>query len=478
MALYELKYYFVTFFLGLGCLFPFMTMYYRALGLTAAQIGFLGSVMPIFNFVLTPVWSFYADKYKSHKRLLGVATIISAVACLVFPILGNTKNDETTFLSALFFETLAILVLFAIFYAPTSTLLDTIVLHTLKTQKSKDLDDQTLYGRQRVFGSIAYGVGGFIVSFILDSIEENSSSATPSSMNIIFYGYALLNVVFCIGLVLFRQKTAQKSEDRLRQRLLDEEISIQRTSNTVQNDTNAEDHKPTFMQNVQELIVFSSKVGYIPYFWAFCFIMGSVLNMINSYCFLMLADKLNAPNQVFGLISISRILLEIPFFIWSGPISKLILSVFMPKPTSAVETNNAEAHKMLGYRYMMLFSMGVLSLRLLLYACMSAFQWSAWTGVGVEILHGVIYATFFSAAIQIASLSAPTHLQATSQGLFGGIYSGFGSTFGNLVGGVIYGSFGPTALWLSSLVLCIITMILYRSDIMRTTPVSNNIVAR
>jgi MFS transporter, PPP family, 3-phenylpropionic acid transporter len=182
MSLLMLKIYFVTSFLGLGCVFPFLSMYYRSIGLTDQQIGVLTALMPVMNFITTPFWSNLADKYNNHQRVLQITSFISAIACLLFLFLKNiSAGSSGQFFNALFLSTFALVSVFSFFFSPQSALLDVLVLRTLdKIGPTTGLDKQTLYGRQRVWGSVAYGGAGFFVSMLLKPGQN---------MDAIFYGY-------------------------------------------------------------------------------------------------------------------------------------------------------------------------------------------------------------------------------------------------------------------------------------------------
>jgi MFS family permease len=290
----------------------------------------------------------------------------------------------------------------------------------------------------------------------------------------------VLVFIFCISLQLSTSSekssaATRRSDDQQLHALLpteDEQQDIDgilKTANVEIDETANErsvESRPTTKPNLlaasKEILTYSKKISYIPYFWLFAFVMGAVMGMINNYLFLTLTDKLNASGPLLGVASIARIFLEVPFFFWSGAASKFILTFFMETDS---QNDSNSASKVIGYRYVMVFSMAVLVARLLLYTLMSWFSWNPWIDVVVELLHGVIYAAFYSSAIQIASLSAPEHLQATSQGLFGAVYSGIGSTSGNLFGGIIYGAFGPTILFGIACLICGLTATLYLFDI-------------
>lgn len=80
----------------------------------------------------------------------------------------------------------------------------------------------------------------------------------------------------------------------------------------------------------------------------------------------------------------------------------------------------------------------------------------------------MIYALFYSAAVQLSSILAPPNLQATAQGIFGAIFSGFGSTLGTFVGGMVYDVMGPTTLFTGLMVMNAVMVVVFVGDILKS----------
>lgn len=71
--------YYYVFYGALGSLFPFLNLYYQAVGMDPWQIGILGGIRPLIALLCAPVWSFVANKYKIRKIIL-VASLMSWIA--------------------------------------------------------------------------------------------------------------------------------------------------------------------------------------------------------------------------------------------------------------------------------------------------------------------------------------------------------------------------------------------------------------
>ena len=74
--------YYYVFYGALGSLFPFLNLYYRAVGMEPWQIGILGGIRPLIALLCAPVWSFVANKYKIRKIIL----VVSLMSWIAFTI--------------------------------------------------------------------------------------------------------------------------------------------------------------------------------------------------------------------------------------------------------------------------------------------------------------------------------------------------------------------------------------------------------
>ena len=48
---------------GKACLLPFLTLYFRRIGLTATQVGVICSLKSLAWFITAPIWTVMAKKY-------------------------------------------------------------------------------------------------------------------------------------------------------------------------------------------------------------------------------------------------------------------------------------------------------------------------------------------------------------------------------------------------------------------------------
>ncbi len=69
-VLLRYRIFFFLFFAGFGTTFPYLGIYFKQIGLSAASVGILAGVRPLIQFISGPFWSVLADKYRARKIIL------------------------------------------------------------------------------------------------------------------------------------------------------------------------------------------------------------------------------------------------------------------------------------------------------------------------------------------------------------------------------------------------------------------------
>lgn len=59
---------------AIGCVFPFLSVYYKQLGFSPNQIGIIAGVRPLIGFMSGPVWGSIADRCRIRKMMMLVST--------------------------------------------------------------------------------------------------------------------------------------------------------------------------------------------------------------------------------------------------------------------------------------------------------------------------------------------------------------------------------------------------------------------
>jgi MFS family permease len=139
----------------------FITQY---LGVSIENYGIIASVMACVSFPFMTVWGTLADGTGRPKAVLTVLAVLTA-ACfeLLFIKVGEKGSWKQ------FVYVLGVLIAYAAFCAGLQPLLDVIALKILSALPNFSKD---VYGRQRLWGTLAYAVVTLIAAFLMDAIGQ------------------------------------------------------------------------------------------------------------------------------------------------------------------------------------------------------------------------------------------------------------------------------------------------------------------
>ncbi len=127
---------------------PFLAPYYRSTGLDLAQVGVLLAIPGLLQVVAAPFWSLLADGLRLQRIMLPLA--IGASLLPVF-LIGQTQ---------VFAFLIVLVVCYSLAMAPVPALSDSATLALLG-------DRRDLYGSQRVWGAVGWGVSTLISGWLV-----------------------------------------------------------------------------------------------------------------------------------------------------------------------------------------------------------------------------------------------------------------------------------------------------------------------
>ncbi len=127
-------------FAAIGTLTPFITLYYRQLGLSGPRIGLLAALPSLAVAFLAPVWGAVADRFGLHRLVLRASFLLTALTAL-----GLSQVAE----ASTFGFILLLVGMLAFFAAPVAALVDSYGV-SISKQHGKS------YGSLRVWGSLGY----------------------------------------------------------------------------------------------------------------------------------------------------------------------------------------------------------------------------------------------------------------------------------------------------------------------------------
>jgi len=135
---------YIFFFAALGSMLPFLSLYLKKLGWSSGSIALILTAFPLGTLLSGPVWGTIADRIPNARYVLNIASILTFI--LAWCLVGIHQG--------IWF--LLILILFALCRAPLLLLVDTLTVKGLGK-------DSAQYGRVRLWGSIAFFVGVWLV---------------------------------------------------------------------------------------------------------------------------------------------------------------------------------------------------------------------------------------------------------------------------------------------------------------------------
>ncbi len=150
-------------FSALSFVIPYLAIYYEHIGIEEGRIGVLLAILPLGALFCAPMWGLIADATQQHKRLLIVA-VIGAIGAMMMV-------SRTTRFAAL----VPLVMTYAFFASPIIPLIDNTTLELLGGHRDQ-------YGRQRLWGSVGWGLSSPVVGLVLDRY----------GLSWAFHGYCLL----------------------------------------------------------------------------------------------------------------------------------------------------------------------------------------------------------------------------------------------------------------------------------------------
>lgn len=167
------KLFYFCFFAAIGCLVPFLNLYFAGKGLSGAQIGWLGSIAPLIALTANPVWGAVADRWQIHRQVLALCAFGGGVISLFYLVV-----DE-------FWPLMVVTIVLTFFRTPIGSLVDSAVLDMVRRIGGH-------YGRQRLWGSLGF----VLVTVVLGRFLSMDDLRVP------FWLHGILLGGVCAGLAL------------------------------------------------------------------------------------------------------------------------------------------------------------------------------------------------------------------------------------------------------------------------------------
>ncbi|CAG8569708.1 4085_t:CDS:2 [Paraglomus brasilianum] len=418
---------------GMGAALPFLPIFYKnSLNLSSSQIGIIFSIAPFIAAISCPLWTGLADKFQAHKAIMlvtYVAAVASIVAQMLLPRVDVAENDdqwneqdssESSGRGSIMAWVLFAASWFAFFGIPVNALVDSGVLKILGDKKE-------LYGEQRLWGSVSYGLCTFFVG-ILISASSIDAVFILFYISAIFFGLSVLFTDFNsasasnptsrpLSTYSYRAPTAFKP-------LIDIDDS--------DNDAGRSSHKPS--SAVMVLITNPSVATLL----VTMLLMGTAMAICNAFLLIFLSEDLKASSTVLGLTGPMSAITELLFFFYS----KDLISRF-------------------GIAQLIMFAHIATILRAITYIFLQPNSFSHVVALLVQSLNGMAFTSLWASGVTHLTNLSPPNLVSFSQGMMMAAFAGIGTGLGGLAGGLIYDNLGARAMFGAVIFITIISLIIY-----------------
>lgn len=375
----KLLYLFV--FAGLASFNPYFPIILQSKDLSKSMIGVLFSLVQLIGFFSTQFLGFIADHFQHHRRVF-IFLIFSTI--LFGTLLIFSKPLWLVIISTF---------LYAFIQKPLLPLLDSQVIGILaqlnhktsllnqdateEDNKIKKEDNRMKYGRNRVFGTLSFGLGALISGILTDH-----------------YGLVMLSVCSAFHLSIsgilslkLPRSIIKKQEKTTTIEMQDNSIEskaylIQKTdTQEVEGSGHLEPEEENLIAEVEEIekpivkpdnlenLSTSKKILSIftpptLVIWMTVFVISMNLFMITAYLLLFLKELPGTSDSLLGVVVSFGIIFEIPFFLFS--------SFFLER---------------LGVYGMLILSQSILIIRVFSYSFLS----NPWFVLMIEPLHGIAF---------------------------------------------------------------------------------------
>ena len=98
----------------------------------------------------------------------------------------------------------------------------------------------------------------------------------------------------------------------------------------------------------------------------------------------------------------------------------------------------------------------------------------AWIVLLLELLHGITFGLFYSAAVHICVQQSPVGMESTMQSLLDMTFAGFGVALGDMLGGVLFDLIGSSATFIVFSILVIVSTCLCQIFFLEASPDSSH----
>ncbi|XP_057290349.1 major facilitator superfamily domain-containing protein 6-like [Hydractinia symbiolongicarpus] len=372
-----------------GSYMPYINTFLISVGLTTSQAGLIYGTRLLITMCVGPIWGLLAD-YTGYRRVIFVVLCLGT-ALFIFPspwiakyfacngkeVQPNAIDDTNTSSTHVFYAMLVIGSISAPFDDPLIGYVDSAVVNVVKSSQN----DAT-YGRQRMMGSIGFGLANLLAGYAADNYTPEHMSKYTA---IFFVFLPSILLLIPVGLILFNQGDWQTNPNK--------------SNNQVFS---------------QVLVVLKNKENWMFFLTV---VVNSIATGINfGFVYLLMEEYMNSTKLIMGVSMTVACATELVFLAFSSSIIKF-LGGTMPATIIASLSH--------AIRYILI-----------------SYVENPWLVLPLQGMKCLGVALFWTSAIEKVTTITEREVRSTMIGLLNSIHYALGPAIAIFVGGYLYEIYG------------------------------------
>lgn len=391
----------------------FITEY---LGFNERHMGDITAIMALITFVAMTLWGTFADATGRHRLVLAASAVGMAGAFMLFLVRWTSSTAN-------FGSAIAVASLYSFFQSGMQPLTD---YQALKLLGQRSEFNKDLYGRQRLWGTIAYGATSYFVSLLIKK----------DGLTVLFYCVPITAGIFVVVLFAFAMPDAPKSlaavfrREQAPTREGGEKAAEKPGEGCVEKAAETASRKGRFKQLL--------KNPHYLFLLLVVFLTGSARAVMTNFLAHYLGKDMGLRREQLGIMANFGILFEVVIFFFGPWFIRTI-----------------------GIYWMLILSQLAMVVRCWAYVFLPADPSKVYYVYAIELLKGVAFGFTQSAGVKLANDVSPKGLEATAQALYTSMYSQLPAVLTAFVGGRVYHKFGPYTLFLAVAIISSVALVLF-----------------
>lgn len=382
------------------------------LGFNTQSFGDMSASMALVGFISMTLWGSLTDWSGRPRAILTCVATGTAGSFALFLIDWRALVGEGRWLFVIY---MGILLVYAMFSAGFQALSDDQALRLLAKT------DTRLYGRQRVFETLSFGLTMTILGPLIDS----------HGLSVLYYWVTAAALLFITVIYIFGtdaqpnrttddanpdalastvpEKMPASSDDDLKITFHQKELIISSTTDLLEGATTATAAPPKL-----PFKLLLSNPNFLFLLFG-VFLTGFARSVMSTFLTHYLKTEMKLTATETGRAAVSGVIFEVVVFLASTHCLRAI-----------------------GIYWMLILAQMAMVIRGWAYVFIPAEARFLWAVYGVELLKGIAFGLTQSAGVRLASELVPPGLEATAQSLYTGMYSMFPGVLAAFVGGRVY----------------------------------------